>query len=70
MMTDTKPLEYRIYLLTVWKAEDLVLGDETGWRFMLTDPRTGSRYGFKDAEPLLSIVQQAIEDEPSDDIPA
>lgn len=65
MTTDVKPLVYHIYLLTVWKAEDLVLGNETGWRFLLTDPQTNNRFGFTNSEDLLSIIQQAIDEESS-----
>lgn len=64
MTTNVKSLEYRMYLLTVWRAEELLLGNETGWRFLLTDPQTGARYGFTESEGLLSVIQQAIDEEP------
>lgn len=54
-----KPSSYRIYLLTVWQEHNPGEDVDTGWRFHLTDPQTGQRYGFTNPAALLAALQQA-----------
>jgi hypothetical protein len=60
------PPVYRIYLLTVWHTQRQPEAATPEWRFHLTDPRTGKRYGFTKAEELLARLQQ-LADEPADE---
>lgn len=64
-MTKREPASgYRIYLLTVWQERDQAETPDHGWRFHLTDPQTGKRYGFTNPATLLTALQQAM-NEPS-----
>lgn len=67
MTARTTGLVYRIYLLTVWQTQPQTQTDEAIWRFHLTDPRTGKRYGFTNAAALLAILQQLANDQQSAD---
>jgi hypothetical protein len=68
MSTCTKPPVYRIYLLTVWQTQGQAEAAEAGWRFHLTNPHTGERYGFTNAEALIVRLQQlANEHRPTDE---
>lgn len=61
---------YRIYLLTVWQEHGQVETPDAGWRFHLTDPQTGKRYGFTNSTTLLVALQQAMRDpSPIEDAP-
>jgi len=60
MAANEKPPMYRIYLLTVWQAHGQTEVEEARWRFHLTDPHTGKRYGFTNPAALLSTLQQAM----------
>jgi hypothetical protein len=62
MTVHAKPPVYRIYLLTVWQAPGSAEGVEAEWRFHLTDPHTGQRYGFTSAAVLLATLQQLAND--------
>ena len=55
---------YRIYLLTVWQEPDQVEMPDAGWRFHLTDPQTGKRYGFTNPAALLAALQQGMHELP------
>lgn len=60
-MTNYEPASgYRIYLLTVWQERDQAETADQGWRFHLTDPQTGKRYGFTNPATLLTALQQAM----------
>ena len=59
MTATAKPPTYRIYLLTVWQEHGQEETPEHGWRFHLTDPHTGKRYGFTNPATLLAALQQA-----------
>lgn len=61
MAANRQPSTYRIYLLTVWQEYNQVEDDDQGWRFHLTDPQTGKRYGFTNAADLLAALQQAVQ---------
>jgi hypothetical protein len=54
---------YRIYLLTVWQAQGQAKAGEAEWRFHVTDPHTGKRYGFANAEGLIAALQQLANDQ-------
>jgi hypothetical protein len=58
MATNEQPPSYRIYLLTVWQEHSQEETPDHGWRFHLTDPQTGDRYGFTTPEALLAAIQQ------------
>lgn len=60
MAANRQPPAYRIYLLTVWQEAVQVEDEEQGWRFHLTDPQTGNRYGFTNAVDLLTALQAAV----------
>lgn len=60
MTNRDKASVYRIYLLTVWQEQDQAERGDGGWRFHLTDPQTGQRYGFTTPAALLAALQQAI----------
>lgn len=67
MDVPTKAPLYRIYLLTVWQTARQTNADAAEWRFHLTDPHTGKRYGFTNATALLVLLQQlAIADQADD----
>jgi len=69
MTTGTKGPVYRIYLLTVWQTQPQAQTDEAAWRFQLTDPHTGKRYGFTNAAALITLLQQlANEQQPADSV--
>ena len=55
----TGPL-YRIYLLTVWQVQEQSESGEPVWRFHLTDPQTGKRFGFAGVDALLTALQQTM----------
>jgi len=61
MAANPQPPVYRIYLLTVWQEHDQMDDDDPGWRFHLTDPQTGKRYGFTSPATLLAALQQAMQ---------
>lgn len=62
MTAHAKEPVYRIYLLTAWQAQRQTQTDEAKWRFHLTDPHTGKRYGFTTPTALLTILQQLVND--------
>lgn len=62
MVAEPQPPVYRIYLLTVWQEKDQAAAEDQGWRFHLTDPQTGKRYGFTTPATLLAALQQAMLD--------
>jgi len=64
MTARTKAPVYRIYLLTVWQTQGQTEVTVADWRFHLTDPHTGKRYGFTNAEALLAMLQQLTNDQP------
>lgn len=64
MIAELQPPVYRIYLLTVWQEPDQAAAVDQGWRFHLTDPQTGKRYGFTNPAALLAALQQAVLDPP------
>jgi len=67
MAVHAKAPVYRIYLLTAWQTQNQPQTDEAKWRFHLTDPRTGKRYGFTTPTALITILQQlANEEQPSE----
>jgi hypothetical protein len=53
-----RPSVYRIYLVTVWQEPGHTEPDDLGWRFNLTDPRTGKRYGFADPVTLFAALKR------------
>jgi hypothetical protein len=55
---------YCTYLLTVWQAQGQVHSAEAEWRFHLTDPHTGKRYGFTDATALIAALHQLANEQP------
>ena len=59
MAASAKPAIYHIYLLTVWQERGQEETPEHGWRFHLTDPHTGKRYGFTTPATLLAALQRA-----------
>ncbi len=60
MTANTTGLLYRIYLLTVYQAQEQTVKGEPVWRFHLTDPQTGKRFGFASADGLLAALQQTM----------
>jgi hypothetical protein len=64
MTATAKPPHYRIYLLTVWHTPEQGEVEEASWRFHLTDPHTGKRYGFASPAALLATLQQAMRESP------
>lgn len=67
MAVHAKTPVYRIYLLTAWQTQNQAQPDAAAWRFHLTDPRTGKRYGFTSPTALITILQQlANEEQPSE----
>ncbi|MEZ4736501.1 MAG: hypothetical protein R3E79_56160 [Caldilineaceae bacterium] len=64
MTNRDKASVYRIYLLTVWQEQDQAERGDGGWRFHLTDPQTGQRYGFTTPAALLAALQQATREPP------
>lgn len=58
MAADRQAPNPRIYLLTVWQAAGEDQDAAIQWRFHLTDPHTGRRYGFTTPAELLAIVQR------------
>jgi hypothetical protein len=60
MTADQQLPVYRIYLLTAWQEPVQVDDEDQGWRFHLTDPKTGKRYGFTNAVDLLTALQAAV----------
>lgn len=62
MVAELQAPVYRIYLLTVWREPDQAEAVDYGWRFHLTDPQTGKRYGFTNPASLLAALQQAVLD--------
>lgn len=69
MTVRTKGSVYRIYLLTIWQTQPQSQTDEAAWRFHLTDPHTGKRYGFTNAAALLTLLQQLVtEQRPTDSV--
>ena len=69
MATSEKPAIYHIYLLTVWQERGQEETPEHGWRFHLTDPQTGKRYGFTNAEALLAALHQLADKyQPTDNV--
>ena len=57
-ITNREPASiYRIYLLTVWQEPDQIETPDAGWRFHLTDPQTGKRYGFTNPAALLAASE-------------
>ena len=59
-----KVASYRIYLVTVWQEPDQAATERASWRFHLTDPHTGKRYGFTNPATLLAALQQATSEPP------
>lgn len=58
-MSDTVPdPTYHNYLLTVWQEPRQDYTKGTRWRFLLSDPHSGKRYGFTNADGLLTALQQ------------
>jgi hypothetical protein len=65
----SEKLPYRIYLLTVWQEHSQEEIPDHGWRFHLTDPQTGKRYGFTSLATLLVALQQATShDSPDEEV--
>jgi hypothetical protein len=58
MAAEPQSPAYRIYLLTVWREHNQDESPDPGWRFHLTDPQSGKRYGFTDADGLIMALQQ------------
>jgi hypothetical protein len=52
------PPRYRSYVLTCWAEQ----GHDQKWRFSLTDPRTGQRYGFASLEALVAALEWEMAD--------
>jgi hypothetical protein len=70
MVAREKPPVYRIYLLTVWQESSQEETADQGWRFHLTDPQTGKRYGFTSPATLLAALQAAMSrDPPAEEAP-
>lgn len=67
MAARTQPPAYRIYLLTVWQTQAQTEAATAEWRFHLTDPHTGKRYGFTNADALLARLQQ-LANKPADEV--
>jgi hypothetical protein len=65
MVASEKPPLTRIYLLTAWQEPGQQESLDHGWRFHLTDPQTGKRYGFTSAAMLLAMLQQAASEPPA-----
>jgi hypothetical protein len=64
MTASEKPPVHRIYLLTVWQEPGPSEAGQARWRFHLTDPHTGKRYGFTDPAALLAALQQVMSEPP------
>ncbi len=58
----TKPLYYRIYLLTVWQEQNRGPPDLITWRFRLEDPRSGRQQVFADAVSLMAVLRATAVD--------
>lgn len=67
MRAEAKPQVYRIYLLTVWQVPSAAQPMPAEWRFHLTDPHTGKRYGCTNVETLIATLQQLARDQPPAD---
>lgn len=59
-----KPPVYRTYLLTVWRVSGHVKSAEAEWRFQLTDPHSGKRFGFTNSAALIAALYQLANDPP------
>ena len=58
----TKPLHYRIYLLTIWAEQGREHEASRMWRFSLKDPRTGQCQGFANlTELIIALHTELIE---------
>jgi len=69
MAANPQPPVYRIYLLTVWQEHGQAETNDQGWRFHLTDPQTGKRYGFTSADTLIAALQKMSNSvPPADDL--
>jgi hypothetical protein len=64
MAARAKPPLYRTYLLTVWRAQGQENSAEADWRFHLTDPHSGKRYGFTNAAALIGALHQLATNQP------
>jgi hypothetical protein len=62
MTAKTKPLHYRIYLLTIWVEPGREDEATQMWRFSLKNPRTGQRRGFTNlTELVIALHTELIE---------
>ena len=60
MMSRPSPTSYRIFLLTVWRDDDIDRKHPV-LRFSLDDPRTGQRRGFGEPEGLLAFLAACLD---------
>jgi hypothetical protein len=60
---------YQVYILRLWREPADPPGKPTPWRFVLEEPKTGQRRGFKDFDALMGFLamelqrQDALENE-------
>ena len=54
----TKSLDYRIFLLTVWRERSRSPPEMNPWRFRLEDPRSGQQRVFADAATLMNALHE------------
>ena len=56
-MNKPTDLQYRVYVLRLWRTES----PDLSWRASLENPRTGERVGFESIERLFAFLMEQVE---------
>ena len=59
-MNKPTDLQYRVYVLRLWRTE----APDLSWRASLENPRTGERVGFESLERLFAFLMEQVERDP------
>ena len=52
---------YQVYVLRLWQEPDDTREHSATWRFVLEEPKTGQRRGFRDLAALMDFLKMEQE---------